>query len=596
LVQLEDDYPMMTPDRLKTEIEYHHEREKQFQSLIELQKQQQERLTEGMNLKKLVDEKRGFVTTHQPVLDKIIHELTALEKSKKDLEQRKIRLSQEANLGRLREELTSGNPCPLCGSLEHPYAQHYAQQAGTIEIQLRLNDDDIKNKKQEFDILNEQLIATTAESNRLDVQRQELRQLFVKSKNSISEQFSVLTLEDELQPEALKDMQRLAEVQRVELLSLQSLWEQETVLTRLASELQAMQQGAERIAQLQQHKEQLFAGDDVKERCSQLTAQFNQVSGKLATQTGLLNQAISAQAEADKQIATLLDQLQPCLTQRGLTNVASARSYLLDATILRKLTNEQRTLADEALGLLLRRNQQETKRTAAANVRQTDLTAEVVAQCVKDFEKEQRQKIEQLGNVKAQLIANDKDRKRQAKVAVELQALTAEAMPWRELNRLIGSAKGDEYSRFAQSLTLAQLIGLANRRLRDLSDRYLLLKPRDGQDELYVVDQYQGGAERTVTSLSGGETFTLSLGLALALSDLASQNVQIDSLFVDEGFGTLDPESLDTAIAMLEKLQQESQKTIGIISHRQELKERIGVQIQVEKGNDGNSRVRIVEV
>jgi exonuclease SbcC len=200
-----------------------------------------------------------------------------------------------------------------------------------------------------------------------------------------------------------------------------------------------------------------------------------------------------------------------------------------------------------------------------------------------------------LGNVKAQLIANDKDRKRQSKAATELLTLTTEAMPWRELNRLIGSAKGDEYSRFAQSLTLAQLIGLANCRLRNLSDRYLLLKPRDGQDELYVVDQYQGGAERTVTSLSGGETFTLSLALALALSDLASQNVQIDSLFVDEGFGTLDPESLDTAIVMLEKLQQDSQKTIGIISHRQELKERISVQIQVDKGNDGNSRVAVIE-
>ena len=86
------------------------------------------------------------------------------------------------------------------------------------------------------------------------------------------------------------------------------------------------------------------------------------------------------------------------------------------------------------------------------------------------------------------------------------------------------------------------------------------------------------------------------MALALALSDLASQNVQIESLFVDEGFGTLDPESLDTAIVMLEKLQQESQKTIGIISHRHEIKERISVQIQVEKRNDGNSRVTVVEL
>ncbi len=132
--------------------------------------------------------------------------------------------------------------------------------------------------------------------------------------------------------------------------------------------------------------------------------------------------------------------------------------------------------------------------------------------------------------------------------------------------------------------------------MKELSDRYLLLKPRDGQDELYVVDLYQGSTERSVSSLSGGETFTLSLALALGLSDLASQNVQIESLFIDEGFGTLDPDSLDTAVAMLEKLQHDSQKTIGIISHRHEIKERISVQIQVEKGMDGNSKISVIEL
>jgi exonuclease SbcC len=595
LVQLENDYPLMTPERLAQEIERYVEQATQLSRLIELQKLQQDRLLEGMELKKLVDQKRAFVDLHNPTLQQLLNELRELEDQKRELDQRKEQLSKEANLDELRKVLVSGKPCPLCGSVEHPYAHHYVQQAGTIELQLRVLEQNFRDKKLEYDGLNSQLITAQAEGNQLDLQRNNLRKVFADNKTLITAQLTSLAPDPELQPEALKDMLKLADAQRKELMHLQSLWEQEKLLDRILSDLQVLQESTDRIAELRHQKEKLFAGDDVKEQCSQLTARFNRVSGDLATQTGLLKQAIGAQAEADGQIVILLSQLQPLLTQRGLTDVASARACLLEASILRKLADEQRTLADEALGLTLRCEQEENKRQKSTVARQTNLATEAVRQHVKELEKEQRQKIEQLGNVKAQLIANDKDRKRQSKAATELLTLTTEAMPWRELNRLIGSAKGDEYSRFAQSLTLAQLIGLANCRLRNLSDRYLLLKPRDGQDELYVVDQYQGGAERTVTSLSGGETFTLSLALALALSDLASQNVQIDSLFVDEGFGTLDPESLDTAIVMLEKLQQDSQKTIGIISHRQELKERISVQIQVDKGNDGNSRVAVIE-
>lgn len=594
LVRLENDYPF-TPDQLEREIERYHQQATQLSSLIELQKQQQERLAEGMELKKLVDEKRTFVQQHRPALRQLLDELAQLEEQKRALDQRKEQFLREANLNELRKGLLAGDPCPLCGSVEHPYAQHYVQQTGTIEVQLRLLAEDIRAKKAEYDELNSQLITAEAAGNQLDQQRQNLRKVFFDNKTKISEQLAVLTAEPEMQPEALKDRLQLAEVQRKELLHLQSLWEQERLLDRLETDLESIQDSRAISERLKADKERLYADDDIKERCAQLTNRFNRLSNDLSTQKGLLSQAATAHATADGHLNALLAKLQPALAERGLADAVAARACLLDTATLKQLQDAQRALADETLGLSLRRKQEEENRKRAAEARKTELTSDAVRQLVKDLEKEQRQKTEQLGNVKAQLKANEKDQNRQAKLVKELEALAGEAMPWRELNRLIGSAKGDEYSRFAQGLTLAQLIGLANRRLRDLSDRYLLLKPRDGQDELYVIDQYQGGAERTVTSLSGGETFTLSLAMALALSDLASQNVQIDSLFVDEGFGTLDPETLDTAIVMLEKLQQESQKTIGIISHRHEVKERISVQIQIEKGNDGNSRVRIVE-
>lgn len=597
LVRLENDYPMMsTPERLEREIEHCYQQATQLSALIELQKQQQERLTEGMELKKLVDEKQAFIEQQQPTLHQLATELEQLQEQQRETEQRKMRLTQEANLSVLRESLVSGDPCPLCGSVDHPYAQHYIQQAGTFDLQLRLLTEDIRDKKAAYDKLNSLLIAAEAESRRLEVQRQDLRRVFSTNKQVISEKMATVTTETEVQPEALHDMLQLVEVQRRELTYLQSLWEQEKRLDRLADDLQNALASMARVEQLKADKQRLYAGDDIKDRCSELHAQFIRLQSDFSSQCSLLEQATNAHAAAERQLEQCQRTLSPVLVERDLTDVATARSYMLDTALMRQLQDEQRTLADEALELALRREQAEAKRRQVAEARQTDLTEEAVRQNVKDLEKEWKQKTEQLGNVKAQLKANDSDQKRQIKLVEELTALEAEAMPWRELNRLIGSAKGDEFSRFAQSLTLSQLIGLANRRLRDLSDRYLLLKPRDGEDDLYVLDQYQGGAERTVTSLSGGETFTLSLGLALALSDLASQNVQIESLFVDEGFGTLDPESLDTAIVMLEKLQQESQKTIGIISHRHEIKERISVQIQVEKGNDGNSRVKVVDM
>ncbi len=169
-----------------------------------------------------------------------------------------------------------------------------------------------------------------------------------------------------------------------------------------------------------------------------------------------------------------------------------------------------------------------------------------------------------------------------------------ERAKWDLLKEYIGDSTGNKFSNFSQSLTLNNLIGLANLRLRTLSDRYVLDKPRGESDSLFVLDTYQGNTARAVATLSGGETFTISLALALALSDLASRNVRIESLFIDEGFGTLDPESLETALTTLEQLQVDSQKIVGVISHRHEMKERIPVQIQVEKGIDGTSRVKLL--
>ncbi|MFO7701479.1 MAG: SbcC/MukB-like Walker B domain-containing protein, partial [Psychroflexus maritimus] len=163
------------------------------------------------------------------------------------------------------------------------------------------------------------------------------------------------------------------------------------------------------------------------------------------------------------------------------------------------------------------------------------------------------------------------------------------------LNELIGDARGAKFNNFAQDLTLMHLLAMANHRLTKLNDRYQMDRPKNAEGEdLVVIDLHMGSERRSVKTLSGGETFMLSLALALALSDLASQNVKIDSLFIDEGFGTLDPETLDQTLDTLERLQAESNKIIGIISHVEALKERIQTQIQLTKNGQGYSSLTVV--
>lgn len=162
---------------------------------------------------------------------------------------------------------------------------------------------------------------------------------------------------------------------------------------------------------------------------------------------------------------------------------------------------------------------------------------------------------------------------------------------WERLRHLIGSADGAKFRQFAQGLSLDVVLRHANRHLSRLNDRYRLQRAPGADLMLEIVDRHQAGAIRPMLSLSGGETFLVSLALALGLSDLAGRNARIDSLFIDEGFGSLDADALDTAVAALDTLRL-SNKTIGVISHVELLKERIPVQIRVERLAGGISVLR----
>jgi exonuclease SbcC len=194
---------------------------------------------------------------------------------------------------------------------------------------------------------------------------------------------------------------------------------------------------------------------------------------------------------------------------------------------------------------------------------------------------------------RATLTNDEANRKEQKRLLAEIQEEMKEVVIWRRLRDLIGSKDGAKFRKFAQSITLQILTSHANKHLGRLNDRYALLLQEGDTLELQIEDYYQAGIKRPLASLSGGESFLASLALALGLSDLAGRSVNIDTLFIDEGFGTLDPETLEVALTALETLRQ-GNKSVGVISHVGLLKERITTQIVVTKGASGHSTLKVV--
>lgn len=178
---------------------------------------------------------------------------------------------------------------------------------------------------------------------------------------------------------------------------------------------------------------------------------------------------------------------------------------------------------------------------------------------------------------------------------VLIQEISAQKLitdEWAKLNELLGSNDGKKFRTIAQRYTLDYLVRYANFQLKKLTPRYEIKRQKEGLN-MAIIDRDMGNEIRAVNTLSGGESFLVSLSLALGLASLNVKNLKIESLFIDEGFGTLDPETLNTAIDALERLQNEGRK-VGVISHVAEMSERIGTQIRIEKQGNGKSKIAIV--
>ena len=198
-----------------------------------------------------------------------------------------------------------------------------------------------------------------------------------------------------------------------------------------------------------------------------------------------------------------------------------------------------------------------------------------------------------LAQINGSLSHHENQGKNLEELTKKLTEQEKSATLWQQLNELIGSASGKKLRSFAQQLTLEHLVIHANYHLKSLARRYELAKVKGSSLALQMIDLDMGNETRSVHSLSGGESFLVSLSLALGLASLSSERVKVESLFIDEGFGSLDPETLQVAMDALENLQSSGRK-VGVISHVPEMTERIGTRIVVTKYSEGQSRVRVV--
>jgi exonuclease SbcC len=306
-----------------------------------------------------------------------------------------------------------------------------------------------------------------------------------------------------------------------------------------------------------------------------------------------LNSCHNSIADLLRQITLKEKQLLEQAQAKGFDNLESLRQAILTESTFKELHQKKENLE---------------KLLIETNKGRADAQAELQEEQAKQLTDEERLSLlaqqeelntkrslydQQTGQLSLQLKQDTELKEKFKQVTASIEKQRMEWHRWKQLSDLIGSNDGKKFSTFAQGLTLAKLVSIANKHLFKLNERYIIRKSSTEDLELEIIDTYQADEIRPMKTLSGGESFLVSLALALGLSELAGRKARIDSLFIDEGFGTLDSDTLDLAIDTLENLQAQA-KLIGIISHVEALKERITTQIQVKKLNNGISRLVVV--
>ncbi|USZ14602.1 AAA family ATPase [Moraxella sp. FZFQ2102] len=399
---------------------------------------------------------------------------------------------------------------------------------------------------------------------------------------------------------------KLIKINTLEQNQLEQIARLEPIVKAQSNEIDTQSQA---INALKQERTTLFAEQSVDAVESEYQKKITELRDELNKQTELQQQLALDQQTAISTIntvTTLLDEMMQNLEQAmaGFEQALSTSPFTSQADFLFALldTQELETLQNRSdeLNKTLHNSENYLHNIAdkLSQLKQNNpdiitLSADELSAKEQTISDQLAQLNQQIGNLTNKKQQEDINRSYQADLINQIELHNENTAVWAKLDALIGSADGKKYRNFVQGLTLDLVLHHANQILGKMTDRYVLI--HDGEHakalEILVTDLYQGDAIRSSKNLSGGETFIVSLALALGLSQINSQKVQIESLFLDEGFGTLDEDALEMALNTLFELQQNG-KSIGIISHVASLKERIETQIIIEKSANGASVIK----
>ena len=294
-----------------------------------------------------------------------------------------------------------------------------------------------------------------------------------------------------------------------------------------------------------------------------------------------LKTAEQRSAEAEKNLLSAKTEWTDALKKEKFESEEDWRRACLDSEAINALHKEITDYKAQSRSAADRFSEADKKLAEKESQKLTDKSLEVLEAEKREASAEKEKLLEQKGELQKELKTDEEARIKRAGIEDELKKLKHQVAVWDRLNTLVGSSSGDKYRRYVQSLVLLTLLKNANVELTKLHSRYRLAKG-GGDMEIKVIDSDLADQERPTDNLSGGETFIVSLALALGLAQMASNNVRIDSLFLDEGFGTLDDDSLEKALNALSSLNAQG-KTVGLISHVDQIKERIPSKIVVKR-------------
>ena len=521
-----------------------------------------------------------------PALDKQIEKLRQ-EREQLLIEQ--ARLEASGNIKDLRGRLQDGQPCPVCGSTHHPFANQVpVAPVSALTLQLQ----DLSNKKETY-------VAHTRHLTRLQQQLLQLHKELADSEAACKEMAGKQQLaasRQEREEAIVKEQSTLLtqSLSAADLLFGNSEWQKawlqnpETFRKTLTDFARQWHENTEKLHQLERQE------SAQKAECESL-ASFLPSLEKQAEESGQLhekNRAAFSSLQAERK-KLLNGRSADSVEQEYIRRMEELKERLkkLSATQTEQsgIADQTRGIADQIAKDLTEASADLLRRKAALDKWTADYLDSSGGEPLEVILSRYTQEKTELA---FRLRTQTENKAKVSGLQEELNVRRTESERWAKLNELAGSADGAKFRRIAQGYTLDILLNYANVQLRELTRRYRLERVPETL-ALQVIDRDMCDEVRTVHSLSGGESFLVSLALALGLSSLSSNRMRVESFFIDEGFGSLDAETLRVAMDALESLRTQGRK-IGVISHVQEMTERIPVRICVNRAGNGRSFLEVL--